>query len=116
MTNFIFCLSKAPGSLNERVLLRLYGHGTNRLFSREEELSYLRLLASSDFAPKLWGEFGNGRLEQWLPNKTMTFSLMAQPRWAAMIARKFRVLHDLHLSSSDSGSPPLFIWRKLDDW
>ena len=52
LTNRVFVCS-SPG--NEPVLLRLYGHGTDVFFSREQEIKTFRALSDLGFGPRLLG-------------------------------------------------------------
>ncbi|KAI7825468.1 kinase-like domain-containing protein [Kickxella alabastrina] len=54
---------EGPVQLPAKYLLRVYGAGVDEFLSREKELYWLAQLTSLGFGPRLYGIFGNGRLE-----------------------------------------------------
>lgn len=63
MTNFIFLANKNEGE-NAKVLIRIYGEGTENFFSREDEMKLFELLSNANVGIGLLGTFENGRLEK----------------------------------------------------
>ncbi|KAF9978974.1 hypothetical protein BGZ73_007861 [Actinomortierella ambigua] len=116
MTNCIFQVSGPPfpadpaadagtaeGSKSEeqkppkrrKVLMRVYGIGTDALFSREKELYWLQQLAMMDIGPPLLGIFKNGRFEEYIESTTLTKEDIRDPRNSRHIAHRMCELHNL---------------------
>ena len=65
-TNLLFLLTpKTTSAASHKFLVRVYGANTELLIDREREEKLLWELGEVGFAPKLFGLFGNGRMEQW---------------------------------------------------
>ncbi|KAG0236045.1 hypothetical protein BGW42_004153 [Actinomortierella wolfii] len=111
MTNCIFLVSGPPfpvdpaaeadGSEEQqqpkrrKVLMRVYGIGTDALFSREKELYWLQKLAMMDIGPPLLGIFKNGRFEEYIDSTTLTKEDIRDPRTSRHIAHRMCELHNL---------------------
>ncbi|KAG0265048.1 hypothetical protein DFQ27_000843 [Actinomortierella ambigua] len=78
-----------------KVLLRVYGIGTDALFSREKELYWLQNLAMMDIGPPLLGIFKNGRFEEYIESTTLTKEDIRDPRNSRHIAHRMCELHNL---------------------
>ncbi|KAH9254604.1 hypothetical protein BASA81_007361 [Batrachochytrium salamandrivorans] len=63
ITNLLWKLSNDRG---RSILVRAYGENTEVLIDRELECSILQELSDLHFAPKLYGLFANGRVEEFL--------------------------------------------------
>lgn len=75
MSNHVYaCWDKRSG---HRALFRLYGHGSEMFFSREEELAVMRALSDAGVGPKLLAAFRNGRIEEWIDGRVRTARLPA---------------------------------------
>ena len=71
MTNFIFIVSK-PEGLNHKVLLRIYGEGTDLFFPRDREINTFQMLSERNIGIKFLGEFDNGRVERLIEGTVST--------------------------------------------
>ncbi|KAJ2813957.1 hypothetical protein H4S07_000251, partial [Coemansia furcata] len=93
--------SSAAAAGEERVqlptkyLLRVYGAGVDEFLSRDKELYWLSQLTSLGFGPRLYGIFGNGRLEEFLESTTLTRADIRNPSTSKHIARRMCELHSL---------------------
>ncbi|RHY35140.1 hypothetical protein DYB32_000372 [Aphanomyces invadans] len=93
MTNVIFTCEKASDPV-QKVLLRVYGHGTEAFFSRQEEIRVFKEISQqSDLGIGLLGEFQNGRLERMIEGRTCTAADIRRPDFSAKIAAKMAVFH-----------------------
>ncbi|KAJ1951452.1 hypothetical protein FBU59_000142 [Linderina macrospora] len=128
--------SKGPRRANRtelpsKYLLRVYGVGVDEMISRDKELYWLSQLSSLGFGPRLFGIFGNGRLEEFLESETLTKEDIKEPWTSKHIARRMCELHSLvsyyrpfgaaqpaaaaALPNVDlSGAPEL--WTNLERW
>eukprot|EP00903_Cladosiphon_okamuranus_P017687 g16286.t1 len=112
MTNAVFQCSK-PGGVNQTVLLRSYGKGTEMFFSREVELRAFKRLAERGFGPALLATLEDGRVEEFLEGKALGAEDMRKPAISALIARRMSELHGLEIDAGDR-SPAVF--RSLKDF
>jgi thiamine kinase-like enzyme len=83
---------------SRRVLLRVYGNGVDKLFSRTKELDWLRKLSAEGLGPRLLAVFGNGRLEEYFRSVTLTHDDLRDPTTCQKIARCMAQLHKLALT------------------
>ncbi|KAJ1858574.1 hypothetical protein LPJ73_001886 [Coemansia sp. RSA 2703] len=81
--------------LPTKYLLRVYGTGVDEFLSREKELYWLSQLTSLGFGPRMYGIFGNGRLEEFLESTTLTKDDIRDPSTSKHIARRMCELHSL---------------------
>ncbi|RKP24157.1 kinase-like domain-containing protein [Syncephalis pseudoplumigaleata] len=80
---------------SRRVLLRVYGSGVDKLFSRAKELDWLRKLSAVGLGPRLLAVFGNGRLEEYFRSVTLTHDDLRDPATSEKIAQGMAQLHKL---------------------
>ncbi|KAJ2336311.1 hypothetical protein GGI00_000905 [Coemansia sp. RSA 2681] len=108
-----------------KYLLRVYGTGVDEFLSREKELYWLNQLTSLGFGPRLYGIFGNGRLEEFLESTTLTKVDIRDQSTSKHIARRMCELHSLvsyyrpfggpNTRAVDlSGAPEL--WSNVASW
>ncbi|KAJ2639570.1 hypothetical protein GGF44_002662, partial [Coemansia sp. RSA 1694] len=108
-----------------KYLLRVYGTGVDEFLSREKELYWLSQLTSLGFGPRLYGIFGNGRLEEFLESTTLTKVDIRDQSTSKHIARRMCELHSLvsyyrpfggpNTRAVDlSGAPEL--WSNVASW
>lgn len=80
-----------------QVLLRLYGDHL-----RDEDMSIqidiFNMLSLRELGPKLYGEFGDGRLEEFLPATSLTCDELKDDEISAIIAKKLAIVHSLDVS------------------
>ncbi|KNC78939.1 hypothetical protein SARC_08646 [Sphaeroforma arctica JP610] len=79
------------------VLLRIYGDGTDLFFSRVLGEICFVLLSESGFGPKLYGVWGEGRLEEWLELRTLAPEEMKYPAVSTSISHQVAQLHTMHM-------------------
>jgi len=99
------------------LLLRIYGPSSDALISRTEELRILYVLSTEyGLGPKVYGTFGNGRVEQFFPSRALTAEEMRMPTVSQGIARRMRELHsvDLRLLGYEKLEP--MVWKCLTEW
>ncbi|KDO33350.1 hypothetical protein SPRG_02157 [Saprolegnia parasitica CBS 223.65] len=96
MTNVIFACEKKTQH-NRKVLLRIYGTGTDAFFERSEEMHVFQQLSQFDLGVGLLGEFDNGRVETMIDGATCTAADIRDPLISTKIARKFRAFHDVNV-------------------
>ncbi|CAK4081097.1 unnamed protein product [Aphanomyces euteiches] len=92
MTNVIFTCEKRVAP-QDKVLVRIYGHGTEAFFSRQEEIRVFQELSRQNLGVSLLGEFQNGRVESMIDGRTATASDIRIPEFSAKIAKKMALFH-----------------------
>jgi len=92
MTNEVY-LCSLPS--NEKILLRIYGHGTELFFERHRELATFRKLSEKGYGPKLLASFETGRLEEWIDSDTLNKEQIRDPETSRKIAHEMHKLHVL---------------------
>eukprot|EP01134_Creolimax_fragrantissima_P002782 CFRG2782T1 len=97
LTNLLFtCKAQGPDAHTiepRKVLLRIYGDGTDLFFSRVLGEICFVLLSECRFGPKLYGVWTEGRLEEWLDMKTLAPEEMQYPDVSKSIAQNVASLH-----------------------
>ncbi|OQR83977.1 choline/ethanolamine kinase, partial [Thraustotheca clavata] len=96
MTNVIFACEKSTKH-NQKVLLRIYGTGTDAFFERSEEMHVFQQLSRFNLGVGLLGEFENGRVETMIDGTTCTAADIRDPIISEKIAKKFRQFHDVQV-------------------
>ena len=110
MTNEVYlCLLPS----NEKILLRVYGKGTELFFERHRELATFRKLSEKGFGPKLIASFDAGRLEEWIDSHTLNKDQIRDPETMKEIAQEMHKLHNLFPEGS---SEDCELWFGLDAW
>jgi len=89
-------LSYIPGT----VLVRIYGPSSSILINRAQELRTLHVLSSTyGFGPRVFGTFGNGRVEEYFDSQALTVSEMRNPTVSRWIGKNMRDLHSVDIST-----------------
>ncbi|CAO3616033.1 unnamed protein product [Cunninghamella blakesleeana] len=118
MTNAVYFVTIA----NKTFVLRVYGVGCEVLLDRQKELEWLARLTPLKVGARLLGTFNNGRLEEYLPSKTLTNDCLHETNTSLQIAKLLARLHSivqfyppppLSLSSSSS---TLEVWSCIYKW
>lgn len=93
MTNLVY-LAHHPTAPPEtsKVIIRIFGRGS-LLFSRHQERGIFLAASRLGVGPKCLVEFGNGRVEQFLPGEAITAASIRQPVIAEAIATAFSDFH-----------------------
>lgn len=101
---------------SSKLLLRIYGPQVEHLIDRESELQILKRLARKRIGPRLLGTFTNGRFEEYLQARPLTFQELRIPETSKQIAKRMRELHEgIDLLQSEREAGP-FVWQNWDKW
>eukprot|EP00741_Cyanophora_paradoxa_P022122 tig00021434_g21354.t1 len=94
------------------VLVRVFGANTEVLIDRAKELEVLLSLSRRNLIPRVYGAFRNGRLEEYVPYRSLRPEEMADPALAPLIARSLARLHrtDVPLPAGDA------LWSTIQRW
>jgi choline kinase len=106
MTNAIYYVSTPDNRHPKTLLLRIYGESSASLISRSKELRILHVLSSQyQIAPRVYGTFGNGRVEEYLEAKPLTASDLRDPQISRWIAIRLAELHRVDIDRVFSSIP-----------
>lgn len=99
LSNSLFCCT-LPDNVQtitgepSQVLLRLYGnHLRNGNVSMQ--LKIFKILSIKNLGPKLYGDFEDGRLEEYLPASSLTAKELRDTQVSAVIAKRLATIHNL---------------------
>ncbi|RKO95888.1 kinase-like protein, partial [Caulochytrium protostelioides] len=118
LTNAVYDVEAAPdvdGQRGPRLLLRLYGFGSDDFINRANEMSWLAALAAHGYGPRLLGAFMNGRCEQFLASRTMRKDDLVRPDLMAAVARNFCQLHAVQSRSLEKPTASE-MWGQMRSW
>ena len=120
MTNEVFRCTAVQNTENGdegkmmHLLLRLYGSGTELLFSRSLEISYLLKLSEAGYEPRVLALFLNGRVETFISDAlSLSTERFHDPRVLPLIARQMHRLH-IMLPDPDGGSSSII--DRIEQW
>lgn len=114
LTNAVFFLTVVSGTPEEEkakenpafqsqapyktLLLRIYGASSSSLINRTAELRILHVLSSRyRIGPRVYGTFGNGRIEEYFESRPLTALEMRDPQISRWIAIRMSELHRVDL-------------------
>ncbi|KAG7664989.1 uncharacterized protein J8A68_001454 [[Candida] subhashii] len=78
---------------NSRVLIRVYGHGTNLIIDRNREFVSHLMLNSIDLAPPVYARFKNGMIYGYLDGRSLQPQELTQQNIYPLIAQQLGNLH-----------------------
>lgn len=120
LSNFLYyCALPAthpPKALEpSEVLLRIYGkvHGEEALESILAESVIFALLSERRLGPRLYGVFPGGRLEQFIPARSLLTEELRDRDLSTQIASKMARLHALNVPISKE---PYWMWNSMEKW
>ncbi|XP_042212031.1 choline/ethanolamine kinase-like, partial [Homarus americanus] len=88
-------------------------HGEDALESVLAESVIFALLSERRLGPRLYGVFPGGRLEQFIPARSLFTSELADPELSSIIATKMANIHALNVPISKE---PTWIWNTMEKW
>ncbi|XP_030381107.1 choline/ethanolamine kinase isoform X2 [Scaptodrosophila lebanonensis] len=105
----------APKQEPREILLRIYGqtHGEHALENMITESVVFALLSERNFGPKLHGIFPGGRIEQYIPARSLATTELGDSRISMKIAEKMGEIHSLNIPMSKE---PDWIWNCMERW
>ncbi|EPX70668.1 choline kinase [Schizosaccharomyces octosporus yFS286] len=95
LTNAVYYIAPPEGFKAIKLLLRIYGPNAEMFINRLTELENLKRLAKHSIGPRLLGEFGNGRFEQYMESTTLTAETIRDPVRSIYVARRISELHNV---------------------
>ncbi|PNX96587.1 choline/ethanolamine kinase [Trifolium pratense] len=98
--------------MSRKVLVRIYGEGTNIFFDRANEIRTFEFISKNGQGPRLLGRFSQGRVEEFIRARTLSAPDMRDPTVSALIASKMKEFHDLEMP----GPKNVYLWDRLRNW
>ena len=105
LTNAVFFVSCPSLPRLPTLLLRIYGPSSGSLISRPRELHTLHILSSQyHIGPRVYGTFGNGRVEEYFESTTLTASDMRDLNVSRWIGARMAELHCVDVEAVEETS------------
>ncbi|XP_058062720.1 choline/ethanolamine kinase isoform X2 [Anopheles bellator] len=99
----------------KEVLLRIYGqtHGEHALETMLTESVVFTLLSERKLGPKLHGIFPGGRIEQYIPARSLQTAELGDPKISLKVAEKMAAIHSMKIPLSKE---PDWLWNTMHRW
>ena len=97
--------------INERVILRIFGAGTERFIDRRTENAALAQLSLRRIAPTFHGLFENGRVEGYVEGRDLQPEELRLPRVVHAVSQHMALLHRQRIQLED----PSTVWGKTKE-
>lgn len=95
-----------------QILLRLYGEQSKNC-DMSIQLEIFKLLSMKELGPRLYGNFNEGRLEEFLPANALTSEEVMDSEISSIIAKKIATVHSLDVPIDRNNT---WLTERLDDW
>ncbi|XP_025417231.1 choline/ethanolamine kinase isoform X2 [Sipha flava] len=116
LSNWLYRVTLLKSNAEPRdVLMRLYGqtHGESAIENIITESVIFTLLSERGLGPKLHGIFPGGRLEEYIPARSLKSEELSDPKLSVMIAEKMANLHQLNIPINKDST---WLWDTMDRW
>lgn len=114
LSNWIYWITLLRTNIEPRdVLIRLYGqkYGENGIENIITESVIFTLLSERGLGPKLHGIFPGGRLEEYIPARSLKSKELSDSKLSLLIAER---MADLHQLSIPINKDPIWLWDTMD--
>nr|XP_004664481.1 ethanolamine kinase 1 [Jaculus jaculus] len=98
-------------SMEDVVLVRIYGNKTELLVDRDEEVKSFRVLQAHGCAPQLYCTFNNGLCYEFIQGEALDPQHVCQPAIFRLIARQLAKIHAIH--AHNGWIPRSNLWLKM---
>jgi len=107
--------TKPTANEPREVLLRLYGqmHGPDALEHMLAESVIFTLLSERGLGPRLYGVFPGGRLEEYIPARSLHRAELADPELSRQVADRVARVHRLNVPVAKEAS---WLWSSVEKW
>jgi hypothetical protein len=109
ISNMLFVLTSGV----ERLIIRLFGNGTELFISRDVENKVFTRLSTLQLAPTFHGLFVGGRVEGYIDAKALEPDEMSVPEVFMKVSKVVAQLHSVNMDIIDSGT---CLWAKVDSF
>jgi len=94
----------------DKILLRVYGLGSEILIDRRQEIENMELLSNAGLGSHLLGVFSNGICYQYLPGHHITREMVASKEVFPLIARKMAKMHLIQTKKEN------ILWERMETY
>ncbi|MEE6477415.1 hypothetical protein FKM82_011508 [Ascaphus truei] len=98
-------------TMEDVVLVRIYGNKTELLVDRDEELKSFQVLQSHGCAPQLYCTFNNGLCYEFMQGEALDPEHVCNPTICRLIARQLAKIHAIH--AHNGWIPKSNLWIKM---
>ncbi|KAL1450625.1 hypothetical protein WDU94_002967 [Cyamophila willieti] len=115
MLYHVTLLTSPQSTEPSEVLLRIYGqtHGERAVESIITDSVIFTLLSERKLGPTLHGVFPGGRIEEYIPARSLKYSELSEPMISLKIAEK---MADIHLMQIPVIKEPTWLWDTIQRW
>eukprot|EP01088_Endostelium_zonatum_P011101 TRINITY_DN2491_c2_g1_i1.p1 TRINITY_DN2491_c2_g1~~TRINITY_DN2491_c2_g1_i1.p1 ORF type:complete len:366 (-),score=72.54 TRINITY_DN2491_c2_g1_i1:69-1166(-) len=114
ITNTLYCVINTNNP-TDKVLVRIFGSGTDQLIDRNTEFFVIKVLNSLFFAPPLYSIFSNGCVYGHIDGKSLEPEQLKEPQFQKLIAHKISEWHT-KIQMTPHFPKTAGIWPTLDKW
>ncbi|CAG9090725.1 unnamed protein product [Plutella xylostella] len=107
-------LNDGAKSVENIVLVRIYGNKTDLLIDRKAELRNIKTLNEFGLAPMVYGVFENGLAYQYYPGSTLNIDSVLDPAIWPLVACQMAKMHNVSLGSEITKEP--MVWDKIEQF
>lgn len=117
MTNYVYKMQWIRPTVSPYIIMRLYGKSGHFLDKQKEEEAAL-VLSEEGLIPRWLAIFGNGRMEEFIPNTTISAAEFRQESVYEMVAWNLRKLHDTMpiITKRTTIQAHDALWERLEFW
>lgn len=102
VTNQLLLIERKDGTSQlDKLVFKLFGQATIDFIDRMTENLIFSRLSSMEFSPIFYGVFENGRVEGYLPGRTLTLDEVVIEPYLGYIATSLAQLHSFHFPTID---------------
>jgi ethanolamine kinase len=112
MTNKLIKVTSGCANVDNVVLVRIYGRGSDLLINRKAELQTLEILSTLGLSAGLYGHFNNGMVYGFVQGQTFTTKDMIDSHKSSLVAEHMATWHKIDISANPS---PVF-FKNLEKW
>jgi thiamine kinase-like enzyme len=109
ITNLLYLVFIRP--LHLKVIVRLFGEGTSDFLDRNIENIIFSTLSKLNIGPIFYGLFLNGRIEGYIPSRTLTPEETKYPKYIPFIAE---TVAQFHAQKIDGIPTDICLWKMID--
>ncbi|XP_014236321.1 ethanolamine kinase 1 [Trichogramma pretiosum] len=99
---------------NKMVLVRIYGHKTDLLIDRKEEIKNIRMLHKAGFTHSIYATFNNGIAYEFIEGNTLTVDTIRDLDICKLVAVRLAEMHLLKPKKCKLGEDKSIIWEKTE--
>lgn len=92
-TNCLSQQTEDTSTVDDVVLVRVYGNKTDLLIDRKAEKRNIQLLHTYGFAPSLYAVFKNGLAYEYVDGTTLTTDTVKDPKVWILVAKRLAEMH-----------------------